>query len=110
MRVRTKSIQDKSPEAVLLCKCLTIGVSLRRLFAGVDNVWKQEKPEATLREMFDAKRVADSPTSNMCFVRRGFLALFDNGGRPRHWQSGALLKARAPIERSQGAMVCPLLR
>ena len=36
--------------------CLTVGVSGLR--AGVDSVWEQEKLEATLREMLDAKRTA----------------------------------------------------
>ncbi len=30
----------------------------KHITAGVDNAWEQEKPEATLREMLDAKRAA----------------------------------------------------
>jgi hypothetical protein len=33
--------------------------------AGVDSVWEQEKPEATLREMFNAQRAAEFLASSI---------------------------------------------
>src|SRR6266545_1790883 len=81
-------------------------------WAGVDSAWEQKKLEASLSWPTGQGKIlenaADSHLSSARCVRWLFPALFDNGGKPRHCQSGAPPKARAPIERDQGGMVCHL--
>src|SRR5512146_869496 len=55
------------------------------------------------------KRAAYPPSAARC-VRWLFPELFDNGGKPHHCQSGVPPKARAPIERCLGRLVCRLPR
>ena len=56
----------------------------------------------------NSKKRTESQPSGARFVRWLFPVLFDNGGKPRHCQSGVPPKARAPIERCQAGMVCHL--
>ncbi len=78
--------------------------ALAAVGGSVDSPSKREKPKA--RKM-PQKRGA-YPKSGARIVRWLFPALFDNGGKPRHFQSGVPPKAQAPIEHSQGGIVCRL--
>ena len=67
------------------------------------------KPRPVSRSVSEARQGAYHPgvLTGRC-VRWLFLALFDNGGKPHHCQSGAPPKARAPIERCLGGIACRL--